>query len=97
MKTTLESVTRYALGQGWEPVQIDGIPEGFSYKKPDLGVGGILHKGGYVVFVPLQRFTEQHMGFYIADTEEELLKWYNKQIKDGKQEHSQRTRSKTEV
>ncbi len=75
MKITRELVASIAQSKGYEPVQIDGIPEGFSWKEPDLTVGETTHKGRYVAFSPLK--DEQADGGVIrAETIEELLTIY---------------------
>ena len=38
--------------KGYTPVQIDGIPEGFSYKKADINIDGEEYVGDYVAFIP---------------------------------------------
>ena len=50
---TRASVELDANDKGLEPVQVDGIPEGFSWKQPDVTVGDVLHVGKYVVYGPL--------------------------------------------
>ncbi len=72
MRYTRENVQQYYC-RGANPVQIDGIPEGFSFKYPDLIIGGIVRWGKYKVFVPLTDIVLS------ADTEEVLLDLYNKQ------------------
>lgn len=54
MKWTRANVEEYAKRHGLEPVQVDGIPEGFSWIEPDLEIGGELHKGRGVIFEPLK-------------------------------------------
>ncbi len=53
------------------PIQIDGIPEGFSFKVDDVTIGGKLHKGQYVAYIPR---TEEICWAYDI---EKLLKQYN--------------------
>lgn len=74
-KTTLASVTKHAQERGYEPVQIDGIPEGFSYKIPDITISGVAHMGGYIAFVPLVAW---EYAIVRAQDEEQLLTNYNK-------------------
>lgn len=82
MKATRVNVERIATQRGLEPIQIDGIPEGFSFKAPDLEVGGKLYAGQYVVYVPN---TEKIVWGYHLDT---LLEQYNLEIEYGaKQRH----------
>lgn len=56
MKATRESVEEWAKEKGLEPIQIDGIPEGFSFKEPDLTVNEIEHKGRILKIKPLSEF-----------------------------------------
>lgn len=53
MKITRANVADYAEKHGLEPVQIDGIPEGFSFKEPDITIGDIEHKGRIIRFKPM--------------------------------------------
>ncbi len=53
MKWTRVSVAAYAAVKGLEPVQIDGVPEGFSFIEPDITIGDAIHKGRTVIFKPL--------------------------------------------
>lgn len=59
MKITRANVEVFAISRGWESVQIDGIPEGFSWKEPDVTISttaepkGVLHKGRIIKFKPL--------------------------------------------
>lgn len=53
MKITRANVEKYAKEKGLEPIQIDGIPEGFSWKAPDVTINGIEHKGKIIKFKPL--------------------------------------------
>lgn len=75
MKITRELVASIAQSKGYEPVQIDGIPEGFSWKEPDLTVGETIHKGRYVAFSPLKDEAADG-GVMRAETIEELLPIY---------------------
>lgn len=52
MKWTRANVEVYAKQQGFTPVQVDSIPEGFSFKAPDLTIGDEIHQGKYMAFVP---------------------------------------------
>lgn len=56
MKVTLASIEDRIKNKGYEPVQIDGIPEGFSFKEPDITIGGEFHEGKYVAFIPLKEW-----------------------------------------
>lgn len=53
MKITHANVTHYASVIGLVPFQIDGIPEGFSYKEPDVSVGGEVKQGRIMIFHPM--------------------------------------------
>lgn len=72
MTTTCESVTLYANNNGLTSVQIDGIPEGFSFKKPDVQIGEIIYKGKYITFIPLSIDGKS----VECDTEQDLLRAY---------------------
>lgn len=52
MNNTRANVLELASKAGLEPVQIDGIPEGFSFKQPDITISNVFHKGKYVAFIP---------------------------------------------
>lgn len=56
MKITRADVQKWTEERGLEPVQIDGIPEGFSFKEPDIKIGDTLHEGDYVAYVPLSQW-----------------------------------------
>jgi len=58
MKTTYQNVREYAERKGLESVQIDSIPEGFSFKEPDIEISGVLHIGRYTAFIPLKDWNE---------------------------------------
>ena len=61
MIATRWSVEVYAKKRGYEPVQIDGIPEGFSWIEPDVEIGGVLHKGRLVTFEPLKELEPRYV------------------------------------
>lgn len=71
MKATRANVEQYAQTHGLIPVQVDSIPEGFSFQEPDITIGDKLHKGGYVAFV---LNLEQKM--IRVENPEDLLKEY---------------------
>lgn len=71
MKITHANVQAWAKERGLEPVQIDGIPEGFSFKEPDITIGDEDHIGGYVAYVPLSEWVAVY-----APTTNELLTKY---------------------
>lgn len=75
MKITRANVEEWAKDRGLTPVQIDGIPEGFSFKEPNITIGGKEHEGKYVCYVPLSEWNAIY-----ADTKEELLNKYNKNV-----------------
>ncbi len=56
MKATRASVEQWANDKGLEPVQIDGTPEGFSFKEPALTVNDVEHKGRIFKIKPLSEF-----------------------------------------
>lgn len=58
MKITRANVEKYATEKGWKPVQIDGIPEGFSWEEDDIEIGGRKHKGRVIKFKPLKEWDE---------------------------------------
>lgn len=71
MRYTRENVYQH-YSRGASPIQIDGIPEGFSFKYPDLIIGGKVHWGKFKAFVPLTDICLS------ADTIEELQDLYKK-------------------
>ncbi len=73
MRITHADVDRWAKARGLESVQIDGIPEGFSFIKPDITIGGVEHKGEYVAYIPLSDWKSVY-----AQTKDQLLELYNK-------------------
>lgn len=52
MTNTRSNVQSFALNEGYEPIQIDGIPEGFSFKMPDIQIGDSYHIGECIAFIP---------------------------------------------
>lgn len=72
MKNTAAMVRKDAEAKGLQPVQIDGIPEGFSYKEDDITIGDVKATGRYVAFVP---FNNDEVRVY-AESPEELIKQY---------------------
>lgn len=61
MKATRANVEEYAKGKGYEPVQIDGIPEGFAWREADITINGKEHRGRTVTFEPLQELTPHYV------------------------------------
>lgn len=53
MKITRANLLEYAIRKGLEPIHIDGVPEGFSWKEPDLQIGETFIKGKIINFKPL--------------------------------------------
>lgn len=53
MKITRANVEFFAKERGYEPIQIDGIPEGFSFKEPDITINGKEIKGRIIKFKPM--------------------------------------------
>jgi len=56
MRVTRANVEEYAKSKGWEPIQIDGTPEGFAWQEPDVTIGDKQHKGRIIKFEPLQEW-----------------------------------------
>jgi len=77
MQITRTNVEQYAKNKGLEPIQIDGIPEGFSFKVADVVIGSVEHKGGYIAFIP-GKAESLEKSIIKAQTEQEL---YNKYAK----------------
>ena len=50
---TRATVADFAREKGLEPIQIDGIPEGFAWKEPDVTIGDKEIRGRTVIFTPL--------------------------------------------
>lgn len=59
MKVTQDTVEESAKQRGLEPVQVHGIPEGFSFKEPDLTIDSNTYEGHYVAFVPLREWDDE--------------------------------------
>jgi hypothetical protein len=64
MRITRANVERYALSKGLEPVQEDGIPDGFVWKEPDITIGGKEHKGRIIKFKPLTDWDDKEAIIY---------------------------------
>ncbi len=60
MKITRANVEEYANKHGLEPIQIDEIPEGFSFKEPDVKIGKATHKGRIIKFKPLADWQDEN-------------------------------------
>ncbi len=76
MNMTRANVEEHAKAKGYEPVQIDGIPEGFSFRKPDVNIGGVSHIGQFIAFIPLADWDNDST--VLASTPNDLLNAYNK-------------------
>lgn len=61
MKITRANVQSYAEANGLEPIQIDGIPEGFSWKEPDITIAGNTYQGKIIEFKPLAEWNEENI------------------------------------
>ncbi len=66
--------------KGYTLVLIEGIPEGFAFKEPDIEIGRNYHNGRYTAFVPLMEWDE---GRVWGTFEWQLLENYNAK-KNGK-------------
>ncbi len=56
MKITRANVQEYAKQKGLNPIQVDGIPDGFAWKEDDLEISGIIHKGRIIKFTPMEEW-----------------------------------------
>lgn len=56
MKITRANLLDYATRKGLEPLKIDGIPDGFSWKEPDIQIGDKLFIGKIINFKPLAEY-----------------------------------------
>lgn len=72
MKITHAQVQDWSRQRGLEPVQVNGIPEGFSFKEPDITINGTDHIGDYVAYIPLSDWQSVR-----ATSIEELQAKYN--------------------
>lgn len=52
MKNTRVNVEEQAKKRGYDPVQIDGIPEGFSFQAPTVRIADVVHEGQFIAFIP---------------------------------------------
>jgi len=85
MKYTKDSVAEEVKNK-YEPVQIDGIPEGFSFKAPTLKIGIKEYEGDYYIFIPL---TTHSFSFNAETSEQSIVNEYNKAIKQRNKENPQ--------
>jgi hypothetical protein len=74
MKWTRANVSEHAKSKGFDPVQINGIPDGFAYMTPDITIGSGHYKGMIVAYVPLTDHIVQ------ASNVTDLLTEYNEHI-----------------
>ena len=82
MRITRANIAQYANDRGLTPVQIDGIPEGFSFKQADITIGETTHQGYLVAFIPMMEWFNIPFALSARD-EETLLDLYNNQKKYG--------------
>lgn len=59
MKITRANVEQYAQERGFEPIQIDGIPDGFAWKTPDVTINDQTHLGKIIKFKPLADWADK--------------------------------------
>lgn len=76
MKITKANVSKWATERGLIPVQLDGIPEGFSFKENDLTVGNVTNYGQYIAYVPLSDWETIY-----ANSTKSLQDQYKKYVK----------------
>ncbi len=82
MKTTRANVAQFVADKGYDPVQIDGIPEGFSFQKASITIAGVYHIGEYVAFIPMSEWENDSVVH--GNTPEELLNNYkNSKVKSN--------------
>jgi hypothetical protein len=72
MKWTRANVENYAKKMGLQLIQIDSIPEGFSFVGDEIRIGGVTYPGKYVGFIPLEDEMIE------ASSEDSLKFYYNK-------------------
>lgn len=78
-KVTRVSAEEYAVRHGLDPVQIDGIPEGFSFKTPTKQIGDTFVDSEFIALIPLAYWSDHHS--VKARDEVELVYLYKKQKK----------------
>lgn len=59
MRMTRANVEEYAHVHGYEPIQVDGIPDGFAWTEADITIGGRFIPGKVVIFKPLATWGEE--------------------------------------
>lgn len=65
MKITRANVEQYAKARGFEPVQIDGVPEGFAWQTPTVIIDATEHKGKIIKFAPLKNWDDPKAITYV--------------------------------
>jgi len=75
MLNTRANVEDKIKNKGYESIQVDGIPEGFSFKEPNITIGEIEHEGDYTAFIP------NHDEQVFSSNKEDLLFIYNLELK----------------
>ncbi len=63
-KVTRANVEEYAEKKGLQPIQIDGIPDGFAWIEPNININGIEHKGRIIKFKPLANWQDEKVITY---------------------------------
>lgn len=82
-KVTRASVEEFVRDRPYMPIQVDGIPEGFSFEREKIIIGGTEYPGSLIAFVPFSNWDSDEMVY--GKTKEELLENYKiKSIKYGK-------------
>lgn len=59
MKITRANVEAYAKTYGLEPLERDGIPDGFIWKEADVNIDNTLHRGKILIFKPLAEWADE--------------------------------------
>lgn len=82
MKVTAALAERFGREKGLDPIQVDGVPEGFSFREPDLTIGSLTHKGGYVALIPLASFLSgEEVPMVKSETLGTLVELYKEETK----------------
>jgi len=74
-KNTRAAVAKYAEEEGWHPIQVDGIPEGFSFLKDGITISNTVIANIYIAFPPMSE------GLVKTDDINKLLSLYKQAIK----------------
>lgn len=80
MKVTRSNVQKYAIEKGFHPIQVDGIPEGFSYESDGIHIGVNYFQGQKFAFIPLKDWSK---GIVQENNTEDLLNSYTR-LKNAK-------------